>query len=136
VLITYHDIIRILSPHVSHILVDKVTLFEHRSYLLGYKNVSLADIGFWGKELRLISAPELMIMESMSQFVKLFLELSGWTGRIMESNWGNTDTHVVPGDTLCLELRVVKSDQSGIELQGRVLRDGLVICSPQFQVQY
>lgn len=133
---TYQDIIRILSPYASHVVVDKILLFEKNKSIHALKNITLTDIGFSNQDIRFVSTSLFLITESIFQLSILFAELSGILVEIDDFYMGGIDVKVFPGDTLFLELKLINSNEKHMNLQAQVLRDGQIVCSPRLTLKW
>lgn len=124
---SYREIANALSQRYSKILVDRVIYFEPASYIFAIKNVSLSDNYFSSGKVDM--SPESLIIEVLGQLVHLFNEWSHLGGTVLEFNIDRALLVIQPGDTLCLELRMISRREAQIDLAGKVTIDGRESCS-------
>lgn len=127
---THNDIISILEKNTSDILVDKILYFELGNYLYAIKNVSIADLSFLKKESKLYSSNLFLIVEVFYQALILFCELSNLSNEIVNIQLGTIETNVVPGDTLCIDIKVIEQNNQNLKIEGQILKDGQIIFKP------
>ncbi|OXM86520.1 hypothetical protein [Paenibacillus rigui] len=132
---TYNDIINILAPHTSNILVDKILYFEHGKYIYVLKNVSISDMSFLKKDTKLYSSNLFLVIESLYQSTMLFCDLSGLSKEITNIQLGSVETTIQPGDTLCIEVKVIEKSNHLMRLEGRVMKEGQIIFNPKIAIK-
>ncbi|ULL19040.1 hypothetical protein DVH26_34195 [Paenibacillus sp. H1-7] len=131
----YNDIINILSPHTSNILVDKILYFEHGQYIYALKNVTIADMAFLRKDTKLYSSNLFLVIESLYQAIMLFCEISNLPKEIINVNMGAIDTSIQPGDTICIEITVIEKSDRFMKLEGKSMKDGQIIFNPNITIK-
>ncbi|MFV0575534.1 MAG: 3-hydroxyacyl-ACP dehydratase FabZ [Vibrio sp.] len=132
--------IRELLPHrYPFLLIDRVTDYEEKNYLVALKNVSVNEPQFTGHFPQLPIFPGVLILEAMAQATGLLAFKS--FGAPAENElyyFASIDNAkfrkpVVPGDQLVIEVQFIK-DRRGIALFNGVAKvDGAVVCSAELK---
>ncbi len=113
-------------------LVDKITSWAPWQNITGIKAVSFEEYSLreaFGEEPRL---PELLTLESLLQLGNWLIMLSsdfqqmGSVARISEVRFGD---HLLPGQSLQLEVRLARRREDGFELDGEGLVQGRSVIS-------
>jgi 3-hydroxyacyl-[acyl-carrier-protein] dehydratase len=136
------DISRIqeLLPHrYPFLLIDRVTEYEEKDYLIGLKNVSVNEPQFTGHFPQMAIFPGVLILEAMAQATGLLAFQS--FGAPAENElyyFASIDKAkfrkpVVPGDQLIIKVNFIK-ERRGIALFDGVAEvDGEVVCSAELK---
>jgi 3-hydroxyacyl-[acyl-carrier-protein] dehydratase len=113
-------------------LVDKITSWAPYQHINGIKTVSFEEYclkAAFGDEPRL---PELLVLESFLQLGNWLLMLSsdfqqmGMVARISKAQFHSS---LLPGQSLCLEARLVRRRQDAFELAGQGQVDSQTVIS-------
>lgn len=106
-----------IIPHrYPFLLVDKVEIVEKGKKAIGYKNVTMNEYFFQGHFPKEPVMPGVLIIESLAQTGAVVIlsleEFKGKTAYFGGINKARFKRKVVPGDTLKLEVEIIKMRKS------------------------
>ena len=120
------EIIKILPHRYPFLLVDRVTAFEDRQWIEGYKNVSANEEFFVGHFPDRPIMPGVLMLEALAQLGSIFWRLckgDETEGALLVFS-GCEDVkfrrQVVPGDVISMRLELIKSKFGHWKMRGIV----------------
>lgn len=129
------DIKKIIPHRYPFLLVDRVTEFEDRQRIVGYKNVTANEEFFNGHFPERALMPGVLILEALAQLGVIFSRCcTGGVGPDSLMVFSGADSvkfrrPVVPGDCLKLELSDLKSKFGHWQLTGKATVEGELVAS-------
>jgi UDP-N-acetylglucosamine acyltransferase len=130
------EIKKILRHRFPFTLVDRILHIDQMETIIGLKNVTVNEPFFQGHFLETDTMPGSMILESMAQTgYVLILKDPEYSARLASFSSINTVSFFDPvrsGDQLRLEVSVKKIKENYIEMIGRALVEGKVVCEGDF----
>lgn len=123
-----------IIPHrYPFLLVDRIIDVEFGKHATGIKNVSMGDHFFQGHFPDYPVMPGVLIVEALAQVGSVALlgheDYAGMMGFFAGINKVRFRRQVVPGDTLTLEIEVLKMRRSIGTASAKASVDGEVACS-------
>lgn len=107
-----NEIMEIIPHRYPFLLVDKAEILEEENKAIGYKNVTMNEQHFLGHFPGNPVMPGVLIMEALAQVGAIYIlgkdEFKGKTAYFGGINNGKFKKMVVPGDTLKLEVEMIK----------------------------
>ncbi len=130
------DIMQILPHRYPFLLVDRIIEFEPRQRIVGIKNVTINEPFFQGHFPGTPVMPGVLILEAMAQTagVLMYHEVTDHQTKLMyftgldKVRWRQP---VFPGDTLRLELTVLRIRSRYIKLRGEAFVDGQLVAEAE-----
>jgi len=131
-----HEILKHLPHRYPFLLIDRVTEYEHESYLIGYKNVSHNEPWVTGHFPQRPVFPGVLILEALAQATGILAFRT--TGQIPDENslyyFVGVDNArfkrvVEPGDQLILRVDYVKRKRGIWKFKAEASVDGELVCS-------
>lgn len=131
-----HEILKHLPHRYPFLLIDRVTEYEHESYLIGYKNVSHNEPWVTGHFPQRPVFPGVLILEALAQATGILAFRT--TGQIPDENslyyFVGVDNArfkrvVEPGDQLILKVEYVKRKRGIWKFKAEASVDGELVCS-------
>ena len=131
-----HEILKHLPHRYPFLLIDRVTEYEHESYLIGYKNVTHNEPWVNGHFPQRPVFPGVLILEALAQATGILAFRT--TGRIPDENslyyFVGVDNArfkrvVEPGDQLILKVEYVKRKRGIWKFKAEASVDGELVCS-------
>lgn len=129
----------ILPHRYPFLMVDRILQLDPRQFVVGLKNITISEPYFQGHFADSPVVPGVLILESLLQTgATLFLQDPEYYGRF--AFFAGIDRvvfheNVTPGDQLRLEMDVKSIKDNRIEMQGRALVEGRVVCDGSFSFQ-
>lgn len=125
------EIMDIIPHRPPFLFIDKVEIIEEGIKGIGYKNVTINEYYFKGHYPAMPVMPGVIIIETLAQLGAVVLlsqeELKGKTPFFAGINKFRFKQKVVPGDTLRMEVEIIKSRGSiGIGAAKAYVEDKLV----------
>ncbi len=124
-------------PHrYPFLLVDRIIEFEPRKRIVGIKNVTLNEFFFQGHFPGAPVMPGVLVIEAMAQTagVLMYHEVADASNKLVfftGIDKAKFRRPVVPGDTLRLELTVLKLKSRYIRLRGEAYVDGQLVAEAE-----
>jgi beta-hydroxyacyl-ACP dehydratase FabZ len=124
-------------PHrYPFLLVDRIIEFEPRKRIVGIKNVTLNEFFFQGHFPGAPVMPGVLVIEAMAQTagVLMYHEVADARNKLVfftGIDKAKFRRPVVPGDTLRLELTVLKLKSRYIRLRGEAYVDGHLVAEAE-----
>ena len=135
--------IRRLLPHrYPFLLVDRITELEIGERAVGIKNVTANEPLFQGHFPDRPIFPGVLVLEALAQtaavLVCLTFNISGETSDIyfMSIDKAKFRKPVVPGDTLEMHVRVLRSHREVQKFAGETRVDGIVVAECEFTAMF
>lgn len=130
------EIMQILPHRYPFLLVDRIIEFEPRQRIVGIKNVTINEPFFQGHFPETPVMPGVLILEAMAQTagVLMYHEVTDHRTKLMyftgldKVRWRQP---VFPGDTLRLELTVLRIRSRYIKLRGEAFVDGQLVAEAE-----
>lgn len=135
-LIDIAEIMDILPHRYPFLLVDRIIELEPRRRIVGIKNVTINEPFFQGHFPGAPVMPGVLILESLAQTagVLMYHEVTDHQTKLMyltgmdKVKWRQP---VFPGDTLRLELTVLRIKSRYIKLRGEAFVDGQLVAEAE-----
>ncbi len=135
-LIDITQIIEILPHRYPFLLVDRVVEFQPRQRIVAIKNVTINEPFFQGHFPGAPVMPGVLILEAMAQTagVMMYQEVTDHHTKLMyftgadKVKWRQP---VFPGDTLRMELTVLRMKSRYIKLRGEAFVDGQLVAEAE-----
>ncbi len=129
--------IKEIIPHRNpFLLVDKIIEFESGKRIVGVKNVTVNEPFFVGHFPVKPVMPGVLILEAVAQTAAIFARQSPEVGLRPEGNTylvGTSDfkwkRQVIPGDTLVIEVELIKKKRPLLVVKGNVTVEGEVVAT-------
>ncbi len=130
-----NEIQRILPHRYPFLLVDRIVEMEPER-IVGIKNVTLNEPFFAGHFPDFPVMPGVLIVEAMAQaagvlVLKTIADRDSKLVLLVSIDYARFRKPVVPGDTLRLEMRVIKRKASVAKMAGRATVDGQLVAEAE-----
>lgn len=135
-LIDIAGILEVLPHRYPFLLVDRVIEFQPRQRIVAIKNVTINEPFFQGHFPDTPVMPGVLILEAMAQAAGLLMyhEISDHKSKLMYFTGADNvrwRQPVFPGDTLRLELTVLRMKSRYLKLRGQALVDGQLVAEAE-----
>lgn len=130
------DIMRMIPHRYPFLLVDRIVELEPRVRIVGLKNVTMNEPFFQGHFPGEPVMPGVLVIEAMAQTagVLIYHEVENPETKLMlftGLDAARFRQPVFPGDTLRLELKVLKLRSRFVKLHGEATVDGRVVAEAE-----
>jgi beta-hydroxyacyl-ACP dehydratase FabZ len=130
------EIMNILPHRYPFLLVDRVIEFQPRQRIVAIKNVTMNEPFFQGHFPDTPVMPGVLILEAMAQVagILMYLEVTDHATKLMfftgldNVRWRQP---VFPGDTLRMELTVMRMKSRFFKLRGEAFVDGQLVAEAE-----
>ncbi|MBA4371570.1 MAG: 3-hydroxyacyl-[acyl-carrier-protein] dehydratase FabZ [Thermodesulfovibrio sp.] len=133
-MIPINEIMNTLPHRYPFLLVDRVTELEPRSYIKGFKNVTINEPFFPGHFPGQPIMPGVLIIEAMAQIAGILAYRSGIEGKsmyFMSIEHAKFRRPVIPGDQIFFEIRAIKQRGPVWKFQGSAMVDDKVVAEAE-----
>ncbi|MBI3950099.1 MAG: 3-hydroxyacyl-ACP dehydratase FabZ [Acidobacteria bacterium] len=135
-LIDIAEIMEILPHRYPFLLIDRVIEFQPRQRIVAIKNVTINEPFFQGHFPDAPVMPGVLILEAMAQTagVLMYHEVSDHKTKLMYFTGADNvrwRQPVFPGDTLRMELTVLRMKSRFLKLRGRAFVDGQLVAEAE-----
>jgi 3-hydroxyacyl-[acyl-carrier-protein] dehydratase len=135
------DIMKLLPHRYPFLLVDRITEFEDGKRIVGIKNVTINEPFFQGHFPGHPIMPGVLILESMAQVGGIYAFLAKQVGENQVTYFLGIDKAkfrkpVLPGDTLQLDLELLKTRRGIYCFKGKALVDGKLVAEAELKATF
>ena len=131
------DIARILPHRYPFLFVDKIAEFVPAQRIVATKHFSIDDQGARGNPEVLPMVPTGTILELVTQVGAVLVmerpEMAGKIAMILHVRSAQVIKPVIPGDTVRIEVEVIRLKSLSGELKGAIYRDGELVAEGQMR---
>lgn len=128
---------RILPHRYPFLLVDRVTAFVPGKRITGIKNITANEYFFQENCAGALIVPSAILVEMVTQLGAILVlvrpEMAGKVAVILQIPSARMVTPLEPGDTLRVEIEVIKMRESFGELRGAVYRADELVAEGQMR---
>jgi 3-hydroxyacyl-[acyl-carrier-protein] dehydratase len=135
------DIMKLLPHRYPFLLVDRITEFEDGKRIVGIKNVTINEPFFQGHFPGHPIMPGVLILESMAQVGGIYAFLAKQVGENQVTYFLGIDKAkfrkpVLPGDTLQLDLELLKTRRGIYCFKAKALVDGKLVAEAELKATF
>jgi beta-hydroxyacyl-ACP dehydratase FabZ len=132
------DIMKVLPHRYPLLLVDKVVEFDRKEWIVGIKNLTATEPFFQGHFPDNPIMPGVYQLEAMAQVAGILVNtLSGAEGEVsffLAVDKARFRKVLRPGDTMRIEVKLLRARAQMFRLEGKVLVDGDVACEAELML--